>query len=76
MTEESQGGDGRRSWHLAQLSLDEKADWPIAVVAWVGTTVPILEGVAATYGGSITYEQLRHQLFDETGYRTRSLLSN
>jgi hypothetical protein len=40
----------------------------------VQATEAILERVAATYGGSITYEQLANQLFDETGYRTRMLL--
>jgi hypothetical protein len=62
------------TWHDSHPTT--KVDWAIAVAAWVEATTPILEGVAATYGGSITYEQLRDQLFDETGYRTRSLLSN
>jgi hypothetical protein len=46
----------------------------VAVAAWVQATEAILEKVAATYGGSITYEELAQQLFDETGYRTRMLL--
>ncbi len=60
------------TWHDSDPAT--KAAWPVAVAAWVQATPTILERVAATYGGSITYEQLAHQLFDETGYRTRMLL--
>ncbi len=60
------------TWHDSDPTM--RADWPIAVAAWVEATEAILEKVAATYGSSITYEQLAQQLFDETGYRTRMLL--
>ncbi len=60
------------TWHDSDPTT--KAAWPVAVAAWVQATEAILERVAATYGGSITYEQLAQQLFDETGYRTRMLL--
>ncbi|CCH89511.1 protein of unknown function [Modestobacter italicus] len=36
----------------------------------------ILEEVAATYGGSVTYDELAQQLFDRTGYRTRMMLGH
>ncbi|MBN1093329.1 hypothetical protein JKP75_12625 [Blastococcus sp. TML/M2B] len=39
-------------------------------------TEGILEGVASTYGSSITYEQLAHQLFEKTRYRTRMMLGH
>ena len=60
------------TWHDSDPT--RKAAWPVARRAWVQATEPILEKVAATYGSSITYEQLAQQLFDETGYRTRMLL--
>jgi len=60
------------TWHDSDPTT--KVAWPVAVAAWEQATEAILERVAATYGGSITYEQLAHQLFDETGYRTRMLL--
>ncbi|HLM04340.1 MAG TPA: hypothetical protein VK402_04010 [Blastococcus sp.] len=60
------------TWHDSDPTT--KVAWPVAVAAWVQATEAILERVAATYGGSITYEQLAEQLFDETGYRTRMLL--
>ncbi|WP_147262046.1 DUF429 domain-containing protein [Blastococcus sp. TF02A-26] len=63
---------GPGTWHDSNPTT--KAAWPVAVDAWIQATPTILERVAATYGGSITYEQLAHQLFDETGYRTRMLL--
>lgn len=46
----------------------------MATAAWAQKTETVLEGVAANFGGWITYEQLAQQLFDETGYRTRMLL--
>src|SRR4051794_9045691 len=62
------------TWHDSDPKT--KVDWDVAVKAWVQATQPILERVAATYGSSITYERLADQLFDQTGYRTRMLLSN
>ena len=46
------------------------------MAAWAQATEAILEGVAATYGGSITYEELAQQLFERTGYRTRMMLGH
>ena len=60
------------TWHDSDPTT--KVAWPVAVAAWVQATEATFERVAATYGGSITYEQLAQQLFDETGYRTRMLL--
>jgi len=62
------------TWHDSDPT--KKVDWQVAVAAWARAAEGILEGVAATYGGSITYDQLAQQLFDKTGYRTRSLLAN
>src|SRR4051794_12869043 len=62
------------TWHDAAPT--RKAAWHVAVDAWVRATEAILEGVAATYGGSITYEQLAQQLSDRTGYRTRMMLGH
>ncbi|SNR98692.1 hypothetical protein, partial [Blastococcus mobilis] len=62
------------TWHDSDPTA--QVDWSVAVAAWVEATEPILERVAATYNGTIRYEQLRDQLFDETGYRTRSLMTN
>ena len=62
------------TWHDSDPTA--KAAWSVAVAAWVQATEAILEGVAATYGGSITYQQLAEQLFDDTGYRTEMLLGN
>jgi hypothetical protein len=42
----------------------------------VEATETILEEVAATYGASITYEQLAQRLFERTGYRTRMMLGH
>ena len=64
--------DAPGTWHDSAPT--RKAAWHVAVAAWVQATEALLEGVAATYGGSITYEELAHQLFDATGYRTRMLL--
>src|SRR3712207_1776822 len=52
------------TWHDSDPTT--KAAWPVAVAAWVQATEAILEKVAATYSGSITYEQLAQRLFDET----------
>lgn len=60
------------TWHDSEPT--RKVAWDVAVTAWVRATEPILVGVAATYGGSITYDQLAGQLFDRTHYRTRMLL--
>jgi hypothetical protein len=62
------------TWHDSDPT--RKVDWPVAVDAWVVATEAILEEVAATYGASITYEQLAQQLFDRTGYRTRMMLGH
>jgi hypothetical protein len=62
------------TWHDSDPPT--KAAWPVAVAAWVQATEAILEGVAATCGGSITYEELAQQLFDKTGYRTRMMLGH
>ncbi len=62
------------TWHDADPT--RKADWHVAVAAWVQASEAILEEVAATYGGSITYDQLARQLFDRTGYRTRMMLGH
>src|SRR3954470_4528883 len=62
------------TWHDAAPT--RKAAWHVAVAAWVQATEAILEGVAATYGDSITYDELAQQLFDETGYRTRMMLGH
>lgn len=62
------------TWHVSDPST--KVPWKDALSAWVAVTEPILEGVASVYGGSITYEQLAEQLFEQTGYRTRMLLGN
>ena len=48
------------TWHDSDPTT--KVAWPVAVAAWVQATEAILETVAATYGGSITYEQLAQQL--------------
>lgn len=53
-----------------------KVAWHVAVAAWVEAAEAILEGVATTYGGSITYDRLALQLFDTTGYRTRMMLGH
>lgn len=62
------------TWHDSAPT--RKAAFHVAVAAWVDATAPILEGVAATYGGSITYERLAQQLFDATGFRTRMMLGH
>src|SRR4051794_40530179 len=62
------------TWHDSDPTT--KAPWPVAVAAWVDAAEAILERVAATYGGSITYQPLAKQLFDETGYRTRMMLGH
>lgn len=64
--------DGPGTWHAKDPTT--QVAWPVAVAAWVRATEIILERVAASYGGSITYEELAQQLFEETGYRTRMLL--
>lgn len=48
----------------------------MTVSAWAAATEPILEGVASAYGGSITYQRLAEQMFEQTGFRTRMLLGN
>src|SRR5215207_8970540 len=48
----------------------------VALDGWLQATEAILEGVAATYGDSITYEELAQQLFERTGYRTRMMLGH
>lgn len=60
------------TWHDSDPT--RKVEWPVAVAAWVHATEPVLEEVAATYGGSLTYDQLAQRLFDNTGYRTRMML--
>lgn len=65
---------GPGTWHDSDPAA--QVAWPEAVAAWVDSTEPILERVAATYGGSITYDQLAQQLFEHAGYRTRMLLGN
>src|SRR4051794_15898509 len=62
------------TWHDSDPT--RKAAWHVAVAAWVEATEAILGGVAATYGGSITYDELAQQLFDKTGYRTRMMLGH
>jgi hypothetical protein len=62
------------TWHDSDPT--RKAAWPVAIAAWAQATEAILERVAATYGGSITYEQLAHHLFDVTGYRTKMMLGH
>src|SRR3954447_4747849 len=62
------------TWHDSAPTT--KVDWPVAVDAWVQASEAILEGVAATYGESITYEELAQQLFEKTGYRTRMMLGH
>src|SRR3954453_3021320 len=62
------------TWHDSAPT--KKGDWQVGVDAWVEAAEAILEGVAATYGGSITYDQLAQQLFDRTGYRTRMMLGH
>lgn len=62
------------TWHDSDPT--RKVDWHVAVTAWVQATEGILEGVASTYGSSITYEQLAHQLFEKTRYRTRMMLGH
>jgi hypothetical protein len=42
----------------------------------VDETEAVLEEVAGTYGGAITYDQLAQHLFDRTGYRTRMMLGH
>ncbi|MGY1754838.1 hypothetical protein [Blastococcus sp. SYSU D01042] len=60
------------TWHDSEPM--KKVAWHVAVAAWVEAAQPVLEKVAATYGASITYDQLAEQLFDTTGYRTRMML--
>ena len=62
------------TWHDSDPT--KRAEWHLAVDAWVQATEKILVEVAATYGGSVTYDQLAHQLFDRTGYRTRMMLGH
>lgn len=62
------------TWHDSDSS--SKVPWPTAVSSWAAATEPILEGVASTYGGSITYQLLAQNLFEQTGYRTLMLLGN
>lgn len=62
------------TWHDSDPT--RKVAWPVAVDAWVRATEEILEAVAATYGASITYEELAQQLFERTGYRTRMMLGH
>src|SRR3712207_3464510 len=62
------------TWH--DTAPTRKADWGVAVAAWVQETEAVLEEVAATYGGSITYDQLAQRLFDRTGSRTRMMLGH
>jgi hypothetical protein len=62
------------TWHDSDPR--RKVAWHVAVDAWVEATEAILEEVAATYGGSITYEELAQHLFNRTGYRTRMMLGH
>ena len=62
------------TWHDSAPTT--KVAWQVAVAAWVQATGAILEEVAATYGGSITYDELARRLFDTTGYRTRMMLGH
>lgn len=68
----SKGSPG--TWHTSRVQ--ERVAFPVAMEAWSKAAVPILEGVASTYGSSITYEELGQQLFAATGYKTRMLLGN
>ena len=52
------------TWHDSDST--GQVVWSDALAAWVDATEPILEGVAATFGNSITYDQLAQQLFERT----------
>src|SRR5829696_2283461 len=62
------------TWHDSDPT--RPVAWHVAVAAWLEATEAILEGVAAAYGGSITYDELAQHLFAETGYRTRMMLGH
>lgn len=50
--------------------------FPEALREWTAAAVPMLEDVARTYGGYITYSELASRLVDVTGIHTGQLLSN
>ncbi|MET4144105.1 hypothetical protein [Arthrobacter sp. UYCo732] len=54
---------------------DIPVPFPEALQEWAEKSVEVLEDVARTYGGHITYTQLGSRLFDETGIRTNALLT-
>jgi hypothetical protein len=45
-----------------------------ALAEWTAAAIPILERVARTYHGTITYQELGEQVQEATGIRTRMLL--
>lgn len=55
---------------------DVQIPFPQALTEWAEASVPMLEGVARTYGGVITYSELASRLFDATGIHTRVLVQN
>jgi hypothetical protein len=59
------------TWHDSAPT--RKVDWPVAVAAWTQAAEAVLEEVAAEYGETITYQQLRDRVFAATGYRTGML---
>lgn len=62
------------TWHEGEP--DVAVPRSTAVEAWESVAVGILKTVAANYNETITYGELKDQLFDQTGYRTRQLVSN
>lgn len=47
-----------------------------AIEVWAQAAVPVLEDVARTFGGYITYKDLAARVFDATGIHTRMLVQN
>ncbi len=62
------------TWHDAdpEVAVPRSA----ALVAWQSVATGILKDVASEYGATVTYGDLKNRLFDDTGYRTRQLVSN
>ncbi len=65
---------GPATWHDSDP--DVAVPRPTALTAWQSMGASILKDVAASYGATVTYGELKERLFDGTGYRTRQLVSN
>lgn len=62
------------TWHDADP--DVAVPRSTALIAWQSVATGILQDVASAYGKTVTYGMLKNRLFDDTGYRTRQLVSN